>query len=30
MHRLLISCPDAHSLVDKVSQFVFEHDGDIT
>ncbi len=24
-HRLLISCPDAHGLVAKVSQFIFEH-----
>jgi len=29
MHRLLISCPDAHGLVAKVSQFIFEHNGNI-
>ena len=29
MHRLLISCPDAHGLVAKVSQFIFKHNGNI-
>ncbi|AYQ56375.1 Formyltetrahydrofolate hydrolase [Bathymodiolus thermophilus thioautotrophic gill symbiont] len=28
-YRLLISCPDAHGLVAKVSQFIFEHNGNI-
>jgi len=27
--RLLISCPDAHGLVAKVSQFIFEQGGNI-
>ncbi|CAC9533593.1 Formyltetrahydrofolate deformylase (EC 3.5.1.10) [uncultured Gammaproteobacteria bacterium] len=29
IYRLLISCPDAHGLVAKVSQFIFEHHGNI-
>lgn len=29
VYRLLISCPDAHGLVAKVSQFIFEHGGNI-
>ncbi|MBT5287169.1 MAG: formyltetrahydrofolate deformylase [Candidatus Thioglobus sp.] len=29
VYRLLISCPDAHGLVAKVSQFIFEYDGNI-
>lgn len=29
VYRLLISCPDAHGLVAKVSQFIFEHSGNI-
>jgi len=29
VYRLLISCPDAHGLVAKVSQFIFEHNGNI-
>lgn len=29
IYRLLISCPDARGLVAKVSQFIFEHDGNI-
>lgn len=29
IYRLLISCPDAHGLVVKVSQFIFERDGNI-
>ncbi len=29
VYRLLISCPDAHGLVAVVSQFIFEHDGNI-
>ncbi len=29
IYRLLISCPDAHGLVAKVSQFIFEHSGNI-
>ncbi|CAC9530812.1 Formyltetrahydrofolate deformylase (EC 3.5.1.10) [uncultured Gammaproteobacteria bacterium] len=28
-YRLLISCPDAHGLVSKVSQFIFKRDGNI-
>ncbi|WXT99734.1 MAG: Formyltetrahydrofolate deformylase [Catillopecten margaritatus gill symbiont] len=28
-YRLLISCPDAHGLVAKVSQFIFERNGNI-
>ena len=27
--RLLISCPDAHGLVAKVSKFIFEQGGNI-
>ncbi|SMN11501.1 Formyltetrahydrofolate deformylase [uncultured Candidatus Thioglobus sp.] len=29
VYRLLISCPDAHGLVAKVSQFIFEQNGNI-
>ncbi len=29
VYRLLISCPDAHGLVAKVSQFIYEHGGNI-
>ena len=29
VYRLLISCPDAHGLVAVVSQFIFEHNGNI-
>lgn len=29
VYRLLISCPDAHGLVAKVSQFIFENNGNI-
>lgn len=29
VYRLLISCPDAHGLVAKVSQFIFENGGNI-
>jgi formyltetrahydrofolate deformylase len=29
IYRLLISCPDAHGLVAKVSQFIFERNGNI-
>ncbi len=29
VYRLLISCPDVHGLVTKVSQFIFEHGGNI-
>ena len=29
VYRLLISCPDAHGLVAQVSQFIFEHNGNI-
>lgn len=29
VYRLLISCPDVHGLVAKVSQFILEHDGNI-
>ncbi len=29
VYRLLISCPDAHGLVAKVSQFIFERNGNI-
>jgi formyltetrahydrofolate hydrolase len=29
IYRLLISCPDAHGLVAKVSQFIFERNGNL-